>query len=98
VTIHIVDLVQYTHTCPADLQPHVVEIRRTIVDVIDGGPCRKPVTVTLAGTTQTVACGRRELSADQCPACRTVVVQRRITTIDRGHQGPTIGTTGGVAA
>jgi hypothetical protein len=97
VTIHLVDIVQYTHTCPADPTPHVVEIRRTVVDVIDGGPCRKPRTVTLGGAAQTIACGRRELPNDQCPACRTVITQRRITTIDRGYQCPTT-TTGGVAA
>ena len=27
MTIHIVDILQYTHSCPADPDPHVVEIR-----------------------------------------------------------------------
>jgi hypothetical protein len=97
VTIHIVDLVQYTHTCPADPHPHVVEIVRTLVDVIDGGPCRTPITYRLDGQIHTIACGRGRMSDDQCPACRIVVTQRRLTTIDRGYEGPDTPTCGTAA-
>jgi hypothetical protein len=90
VTIHVVDLIQYTHTCPADPQPHVIEIRRTLVDVIDGGPCQTPITYRLDGTVHTIPCGRRSRADDQCPACRIIVTQRRITTIHRGHQAPDV--------
>ena len=97
MTIHIVDIVQYTHSCPADPESHVVETVRTLIDTIDGGPCRTPITYRLDGRIHTIACGRRRMSDDQCPACRIVVTQRSLTTVDRGYQGPT--TTGcGTAA
>jgi hypothetical protein len=86
VTIHVVDIVQYTHTCHADPASHVVDIHRTLIDVIDGGPCRTPTSYRLDGRIHTIPCGRRVPSDDQCPACRIIVTQRTITSIHRGHQ------------
>jgi hypothetical protein len=75
-----VDIHQQVHTCPADPQPHPIDTRRTIIAVLDGGPCRQPITLHTGDTTTTVAC-RRRLPADQhCPACRTIVIEHTITT------------------
>ena len=79
MTIHIVDIEQVTHTCPAEAGPHPYDIRRTLVDTIDGGACRTPVTIRVGDTVAQVACGRHEPVDRQCPACRTIVTQRAIT-------------------
>jgi hypothetical protein len=80
VTIHIVDIEQTTHTCPADPEPHVVNTRRTVVHVIAGGPCRTPVTIHCGTTMATIPCGRHEPADRQCGACRTIVTEHTITT------------------
>jgi hypothetical protein len=85
---HIVDIHQRMHTCPADPLPHPFDTRRTVVAVVDGGPCRAPVTVRCADTIATVACGRQLPPAEQCPACRVIVTERHITTELVADLGP----------
>ena len=85
--IHV-DIHQFTHTCPGNPEPHPVDIRRTIVAVLDGGPCRQPITVHSGGATAVIACGRHESADRQCPACRVTVIERSITTTNLGHHGP----------
>jgi hypothetical protein len=77
--VHI-DVTHVMHTCPADPEPHVYDTRRTIVAVVDGGPCRHPIIGRSGDMTAVVACGRHEPHDRQCPACRTVVIERHITT------------------
>jgi hypothetical protein len=84
VTLYLVDIEQLTHTCPADADPHPVDIRRTIVHTTDSGPCRTPVTIRLADTTATIACGRHEPADRQCGACRPIVTEHTITTTPHG--------------
>ena len=55
VTVH-----HRTHTCPADPEPHPYNTARTIVAVVDGGPCRHPVTIHSGDTTAVIPCGRHE--------------------------------------
>jgi hypothetical protein len=88
VSIHLVDIEQTTHTCPADLTPHVIDSRRTLVHIIDGGSCRNPITVHSGTATVTIPCGRHEPADRHCGACRTIVVERTITTRHLGYQGP----------
>ena len=88
MTIHIVDIQQTTHTCPADPTPHIVDSRRTIVHIIDGGPCRNPITIHSGTTTATIPCGRHEPAERQCGACRTIITEHTITTRHLGYQGP----------
>ena len=84
-----VDVHHFTHTCPLDPdEPHPYDTRRTIVAVVDGGPCRHPVTVHSGQTTSTVACGRHEPIGRQCPACRITVIERSVTVTFLGHHGP----------
>jgi hypothetical protein len=85
MTHYLVDVCHYTHTCPADRAPHVVDTCRTVVEGIPADPCQQPVTVRSGDTTTVLDC-RRVLPGDQqCPACRTVITVRRETTI---HLGP----------
>src|SRR5699024_8621900 len=49
---------QLTHTCPGDPQPHIVDRHRDIVAVIDGGPCRAPITIHCGDSVATIACRR----------------------------------------
>ncbi|MEH1129144.1 hypothetical protein [Micromonospora sp. CPCC 206061] len=80
MTLYLVDIEQHTHTCPADADPHPVDIRRTIVHITDSGPCRAPVTIRLADTSTVIPCGRHEPAERQCGACRPIVTERTITT------------------
>ena len=88
MTIYLVHIDQDTHTCPADPNPHPVHIRCQILAVVDGGPCRAPVTFRCGDTTATVACGRREPAQRQCPACRVIVTEQSITSHHHGYEGP----------
>jgi hypothetical protein len=83
-----VDSHHLTHTCPADPEPHPYDIRRTIIAVVPGGPCRQPVTVHSGDTAATVPCGRHVRRERQCPACRVTVVEHAITTEFMGPHGP----------
>jgi hypothetical protein len=80
MTIHVVDIEQVTHTCPAHGEPHPFDIRRTVVHVIPGGPCRTPVTIRCGEVTTTIPCHRHEPADRQCGACRVIVTQRTIIT------------------
>ncbi|SCE73532.1 hypothetical protein [Micromonospora chokoriensis] len=80
MTIHVVDIEQVTHTCPAFAEAHPYDTRRTVIDVIPGGECRTPVTVRCGDTTATIACHRHEPADRQCGACRIIVTQHTITT------------------
>ncbi|MET8118826.1 hypothetical protein [Micromonospora sp. NPDC005291] len=80
MTIHVVDIEQVTHTCPAFTQAHPYDTRRTVIHVIPGGACRTPVTIRCGETTATIACHRHEPADRQCGACRIIVTQHTITT------------------
>ncbi|WP_433494531.1 hypothetical protein ACQP26_29365 [Micromonospora sp. CA-248089] len=82
MTIHIIDIVQLVHTCPAEPGPHPYDIRRILVHVIPGGPCRAPVTIRSGGKTVQIPCRRHEPAKRQCGACRVIVTERTITTLD----------------
>lgn len=93
-----IDVHTITHTCPANTEPHTVDIRRTIVQTIDGGPCRQPTVIHCGELTTTIDC-RRCLSSDQqCPACRVTVIERTLTTTHLGRHGPQHPTDTGTAA
>jgi hypothetical protein len=88
VTFIHVNVHHDTHTCPGNAEPHSYDTRRAIVAVVDGGPCRHPVTVHSGGTIAVVACGRHEPADRQCPACRTTVIEHAVTFTFTGHHGP----------
>ncbi len=99
MTIHVVDITRTLHTCPADSDPHPVDIRRSILAVIPGGPCRTPVTIRCGTTTAVIACGRHKPADAQCPACRITVTEHTITDTFVGYHGPEhLRPTTGVAA
>ena len=100
MTTYQVDIHHFTHTCPADPDPHPYDTRRIVLAVVPGGPCRRPVTVRSGDTTAVIACGRHVPREQQCPACRITVIERRMTFTFMGHHGPQHPTTGtsGIAA
>jgi len=81
--MYVVDVCHYTHTCPADPEPHTVDTRQTIVSTVDGGPCRQPQHLA-SGVV--VDCRRRLPTDRQCPACRPVIVVRSVTVVDWGPE------------
>lgn len=85
MTVYHVDLYQVVHTCPGFDQPHAVEITRTIVDTIEGGPCRIPHEIADGVL---IACGRIRTRDRQCVACKVQIIVRNTTVDDRGYQGP----------
>ncbi len=90
MTIYLVRVHHDTHTCPADpTEPHPYITTRQLVGVIDGGPCRTPVTIRLAGRTVELPCGRHEPYDRQCGACRTIVTEQTVTATHHGHHQPT---------
>jgi hypothetical protein len=95
MTIVHIDIHTVTHTCPASRDPHPIDTRRTILLVVDGGPCRRPVTIRSGDTVAVIACRRHLPREQQCPACRTSIIARSYTTTHLGHHGrhhPTCGT------
>ncbi|MGC5032231.1 hypothetical protein [Micromonospora sp. DT229] len=80
MTIYLVDIEHITHTCPGAPEPHPYDTRRTVIDVIPGGPCRTPVTIRCGTTTAVIPCYRHEPAKRQCGACRIIVRERTITT------------------
>jgi len=80
MTIHVVDLHQRTHRCPAYPDGHVYDTQRVVIAVIDGGPCRTPVTIRSGTTETTIPCGRSVPAQRRCPACRITVTEHTITT------------------
>lgn len=79
MTFYVVDLDETWHRCPVDPDGHPWHTTRTIAAVIDGGPCRTPVTITCGDTTTTIECGRVLPAPRQCGSCRIVVTQHAIT-------------------
>ncbi|SCG61252.1 hypothetical protein [Micromonospora halophytica] len=80
MTIHLVDIEHIEHTCPNHPDGHPYDIRRTLVHVIPGGPCRTPVTIRCGDTVVQIPCHRHEPATRQCGACRIIVTERTITT------------------
>jgi hypothetical protein len=85
ITVDVHDLV---HTCPASNLPHTVDTRRTVVSIVDGGPCRTPVTVRVGNRSAYISCRRHEPAHRQCVACKTLHIVRDTTITDLGHQAP----------
>jgi len=85
MTIYHIDLHEVVHTCLASDQPHAWDIRRTIVGVIDGGPCRTPHK-TASGLL--IACGSIRPRDKQCIACKVQIIIGNTTVDDRGYEGP----------
>ncbi|BCJ74508.1 hypothetical protein CS0771_40520 [Catellatospora sp. IY07-71] len=79
-----VEVDYYRHTSPANPEPHVVDTRQKIADVIPGGACLTPVTVRSGDTTRTIACGRHEPASRQCRACRVTIIEVRTNVHDTG--------------
>jgi hypothetical protein len=76
VRIYRVDEHHKMHTCPADPDPHPVDIRRTIVHVTDPQPCLTPTYDSIGAP---VECSRYEIRDRQCDHCRTVITIGTIT-------------------
>lgn len=85
MTTYFIDVHEVVHTCPAWDQLHAVDITRTIVEAIGGGPCRMPHS-SAAGTV--VPCGDIRPRDKQCVACKVQVIVRHTTVDDRGYEGP----------
>lgn len=79
MSIYRVDEHHRTHTCPADPDPHPVDITRVIVHITEGRPCLAPVVIRCGDRTVSIPCGRHEPAHRQCSACRTVVTVGTIT-------------------
>jgi hypothetical protein len=88
VSIVVIDMHVITHTCPADPEPHAVDIRRRIVHTIPGRPCLTPVTRHSGKAPTTFPCGQWLPSDRQCGNCRTIITVRSVTTEHRGYEGP----------
>jgi len=80
MTIHVTTVHHTLHTCPAHPAPHVVDTRRTVLAIIDGGPCRTPVTIRCGNTVTKIPCGRHEPRQRQCGACRIIVTEHTVTS------------------
>ena len=91
---YIIDVHHYTHTCPADPDPHIVHTRRTIVATEPGGPCTRPVTIHTNAEPVVVACARALPPPQHCPACRVTVTIRHTHTT---HDGPEVAAPGRAA-
>jgi hypothetical protein len=88
MTVHLVDVRHYTHTCPAHPAPHLVETRRIVVETTPGGRCEKPVTARCGDAAAVLDCHRLLPADRQCPACATTITVRRETTVHLGPYGP----------
>ena len=84
MTFYHVDITHYVHFCPAQPEPHIWQTVRQVVDVIGGGPCRKPVNLYGNGTMTAVPCGQYRPAHQQCPACRVTIIERTVTIIGPG--------------
>lgn len=80
-----VDIHETRHTCPANHEPHWFMRQNTVVSVVDGGPCRTPVTIQVGTRSAYVSCGRHEPQQRQCVACKTLLIVRNLTHADLGH-------------
>ena len=79
MTIYLVDIEQVIHTCPNHPEGHPYDVRRRLIDVTPGGPCRAPVTIRCGDTLTQLPCHRHEPAKRQCGACRVIVTERTIT-------------------
>jgi len=84
VSIYAIAEHHAVHTCPANPQPHPIDIGRRIIHITPGRPCQTPVTIRLGARTVTVPCGRHEPYDRQCGACRTIATVTQVTTTDLG--------------
>jgi hypothetical protein len=97
MTVHVVDVHDVTHTCPASPHPHPIDSRRSLVHTIPGGPCQRPLTLPRGdGGSAVVACARRQPAEQQCDACRVTVHIRARTSehagaVPVGQSGPAVG-------
>jgi hypothetical protein len=82
---HIVEVHTFTHTCPADPQPHAVDTWRALIDTIRTGACTNPQPVHTGDGVVIVDCGTLLPRDRCCPACTvTITIQASFTT----HLGP----------
>ena len=79
---YVIDVHHYSHTDPVTGQARTFDTRRTVVAVEPGGPCTRPVTITLNGRMVVVACARAVPGPRQCSACRTTITIRHTRTSD----------------
>ncbi len=93
---YLVDVHHYTHTCPADRDPHPYDTRRTIVGSTPRQPCQRPVTARSGTTTTVIDCERHHPSDRQCDTCRTTITIRYTTATHTGDVADY--TTAGAAA
>lgn len=89
MTVYAIAEHHLVHTCPANPEPHSVDIQRRIVHAAPGRPCQQPVTVRLGNTTAVIPCGRYHPYDRQCGACRPIITIVQVTTTDLGHQAGT---------
>jgi hypothetical protein len=89
VTVYAIAEHHLVHTCPANPQPHAVDIQRGIIHAAPGRPCQQPVTIRIGNTTAVIPCGRHETSARQCGACRPLITIVQVTMTDLGYQAGT---------
>jgi hypothetical protein len=81
MTTVFVNVTHHQHVCPGNSQAHVWDTRRAVVMIVPGGPCQTPITIGVGDTAFTIDCGRRLASHLRCPACRTDVINRTVTTL-----------------
>ena len=99
MSIYQVDEHTFTHTCPADDQPHPFDTQRVIVAITPGRDCLTPVTIRCGDNRVTIPCGEYRSHDQQCAACRTIITIRCATADDLGPDEPTAaGPTGTHAA
>ena len=91
MSVYVVDVHHQMHTCPGNRKPHPWDTRRTVVEVIETGPCLAPVTVP--GSAAQVDCKTVRRHHEQCDNCRITVQVRNITytthTTVRAASAPT---------
>ncbi|MEV4278678.1 hypothetical protein [Actinoplanes xinjiangensis] len=77
---YVIDVHEVTHTCPSFDEPHAIDTRRRVVEVIPSGPCLAPRRVRCGSAVLKIPCSRRVPSDRQCENCRTDIVIRHHTT------------------
>jgi hypothetical protein len=84
---HIVEVHTFTHTCPANLEPHPVDTWRALIATIPTGPCLKPRKAHRSdGTVELVDCGAVLPPDKCCEACAVSVEIRTAFTTDLGEE------------
>jgi hypothetical protein len=77
MSVYVVDVQHQMHTCPGNPKPHAWDTRRTVVEVIETGPCLAPVRQPV--TDRLVDCKTVRRLHEQCDNCRTIVQVRNVT-------------------